>query len=1029
MTDTPRSTRATGRARAGLVALVLVGLQLTLQAVAPPAASAADPVPVTYQGAGYPAAGPTGTEDKPQSKLWYTDGAWWALMRVPAGVTVHRLEDHVWRDTGTVVDERVSSTGDALWDDGRLYVASRVSGGEMRAIRLSYDPATDTYTREISARVAGGGTESMTIARDSLGRLWVAYTQGSRVYVAHTTTSDTAWTAPFLVPVPDNTVAADDISAVTSFAGKVGVMWSDQGNDVVRFAVHSDTADDATWTMETAQSGPNSADDHLNLKSLLEDDQGRIYAAVKTSRGDAGEPPTDPSVVVLQRAADGTWTSAVASTVADKLTRPQLALDRTNRRVFVLMATESGGTVYSKTAPFGSLAFPAGKGTPFVQYPGASINDPSTSKQAVDAGTGLVVLASDDDALRYYHGELALGAAPAPDVTAPTVPRDLTATPASGTSVDLSWSASSDAVGVTGYMVTRDGAAAGTVTGTTFTDRSLAPGTTYSYTVSAIDAAGNRSAESAPVTAGTPSDAPDPGSSGPVGFVSAVSVDGATNTTTAPAPAGVRGGDVLVATVSSRGAPAITPPPGWTLVRVDTNGTTMRQAVYVRVSTGSEGPSTWVLNKAQATVVQVLAYRGLDTAEPVAGSAGQLTSTASLVSPSVGSVAGSPVLTVAGTARQSALAPVAPVTERSEDASTSSTYKVSADAGDTTATGSTAGPFTTAAGGSAPGIAQTVALRAGSGTTTPPPPPPADTTAPTAPQGLTATPTSSTSVGLAWQASTDAVGVTGYQVSRDGTRVGTPAGTTFTDSGLTAATTYRYTVSAVDAAGNVSAASAPATATTQPGSTPPPPPPADGTVTFVGAATATGTTTSTSVAAPTGVRAGDVLVAAVSTRGAPAITAPAGWTQVRVDTNGTTMRQALFTRVATGTEGPTAWTLSRAQSTVVQVLAYRGVDTAAPVLASAGATSTTATVTSPAAAAAPGARVVTVAGIARATTLAPAAPLSERSEVGTAAAATYKVTADSADTSATGSTAGPYQTTANGAAGGIGQTVVLRAAG
>ncbi|MFJ8042062.1 glycoside hydrolase family 6 protein [Kitasatospora sp. NPDC096147] len=93
---------------------------------------------------------------------------------------------------------------------------------------------------------------------------------------------------------------------------------------------------------------------------------------------------------------------------------------------------------------------------------------------------------------------------------------------------------------------------------------------------------------------------------------------------------------------------------------------------------------------------------------------------------------------------------------------------------------------------------------------------PGDTTAPTAPTGLTGTATSS-SVTLGWTASTDNVGVTGYQVFRGGTLVGTTTSPSYTDSGLTAATAYSYTVRARDAAGNVSAASAALAVSTLPG--------------------------------------------------------------------------------------------------------------------------------------------------------------------------------------------------------------------
>jgi chitinase len=92
-----------------------------------------------------------------------------------------------------------------------------------------------------------------------------------------------------------------------------------------------------------------------------------------------------------------------------------------------------------------------------------------------------------------------------------------------------------------------------------------------------------------------------------------------------------------------------------------------------------------------------------------------------------------------------------------------------------------------------------------------------DTTPPSAPTNLAVTGTTSSSVSLSWGASTDNVGVTGYDVFRGSTRVTTVTGTSFTDTGLSASTTYTYTVKARDAAGNVSAASNQVSATTQSG--------------------------------------------------------------------------------------------------------------------------------------------------------------------------------------------------------------------
>ncbi|EOD65744.1 PQQ-dependent sugar dehydrogenase [Amycolatopsis vancoresmycina] len=90
----------------------------------------------------------------------------------------------------------------------------------------------------------------------------------------------------------------------------------------------------------------------------------------------------------------------------------------------------------------------------------------------------------------------------------------------------------------------------------------------------------------------------------------------------------------------------------------------------------------------------------------------------------------------------------------------------------------------------------------------------ADTEPPTTPGGVTAT-ASGTTVTVRWTAATDNVGVTGYEILRDGTAAGSTSGaTTFTDSGLAADTRYQYQVRARDAQGNRSASSTPVAVTT-----------------------------------------------------------------------------------------------------------------------------------------------------------------------------------------------------------------------
>jgi chitodextrinase len=93
------------------------------------------------------------------------------------------------------------------------------------------------------------------------------------------------------------------------------------------------------------------------------------------------------------------------------------------------------------------------------------------------------------------------------DTQAPSVPFNLQGTPVSQSRIDLTWNASSDNVAVAGYRVRRNGNIVGTVAGTAFSDTGLSASTTYSYTVSAFDAAGNESAQSTVVQVTTPGSA------------------------------------------------------------------------------------------------------------------------------------------------------------------------------------------------------------------------------------------------------------------------------------------------------------------------------------------------------------------------------------------------------------------------------------------------------------------------------------------------------------------------------------------
>lgn len=104
------------------------------------------------------------------------------------------------------------------------------------------------------------------------------------------------------------------------------------------------------------------------------------------------------------------------------------------------------------------------------------------------------------DAAGNWSGYSTTASATTLDVTAPSVPTGLTISGRTGTSISLSWTASTDNTGVTGYRVRRDNGAPVNVSGTSYTDTGLSDYTQYTYDVAARDAAGNWSGWSSTVS-------------------------------------------------------------------------------------------------------------------------------------------------------------------------------------------------------------------------------------------------------------------------------------------------------------------------------------------------------------------------------------------------------------------------------------------------------------------------------------------------------------------------------------------------
>ena len=412
--------------------LAVAGLLALLLNVAAPARASADPGDVGYEGPSF--AGATGavTGEKPESKLWWNDGAWWASMwnATGGGYTIHRLDvaTQTWVNTGTGLDPRSNTRGDALWDQasGKLYVASHVyssSGSSAtvansaRLYRYTYSTSSDQYTLDAGFPVTinSARSESLVIDRDSTGQLWITWVQSNQgsnqVWVnrslCNPTCNDAAWGTPFVPAVngtyPNSTsVGSDDISSLISFGSRIGVMWSNQAQSAWYFAVHDDSAGDTTWgASRQAFQGVNEADDHIHLATLLSGGDGRVFVAVKTSLNSSNQ----PAIKILERLPlTGAWVSHTVSTGQYNQTRPIVLIDENASMLHVFSSEEGGGGVYHKATPLSNISFPDGRGT-LVMWDESSqeLNDASSTKQNLNSTTGLVVLASNNVTDRYWH--------------------------------------------------------------------------------------------------------------------------------------------------------------------------------------------------------------------------------------------------------------------------------------------------------------------------------------------------------------------------------------------------------------------------------------------------------------------------------------------------------------------------------------------------------------------------------------------------------------------------------------------------
>jgi hypothetical protein len=414
----------------------------------------------------------TPTGEKPQSKLWFNDGIWWAdiFNNVAGSYHIYWLNPatQTWNDTGTVLDTRPQTKADCLWDGTHLYV---VSGGldlnapsaySAQLYRYSYHPnmpINNRYALDFGpVLVRNGGAETIVIDKDTTGKLWITYTQNLKVYVNHSHTSDSDWNPNVATTIPGapasaTSVSEDDISSLVAFDGKIGVLWSNESpgqfsgssDTAFYFAFHADGAADTSWVSGPIYRQPNAADDHINIKSLQSDPSGNVFAMVKTSYDTSGQPQL-LLFVAKKNGSSYSWNTYVESTRTDAQTRPLLLIHTSQRMLYVFTSDESGGNIYYKSTSIDNPNFSnqPGRGTLFMTQSGFALNNITGTKQTVNTASGIVILASHDNnsggadsvaADHYFHNTIGLNPippTPTPNPLTPTTIPTPTMTPTIG---------------------------------------------------------------------------------------------------------------------------------------------------------------------------------------------------------------------------------------------------------------------------------------------------------------------------------------------------------------------------------------------------------------------------------------------------------------------------------------------------------------------------------------------------------------------------------------------------------------------
>ncbi len=335
---------------------------------------------------------PTG--QKPQSKLWYYNNQWRAVLSSSEGSDIWLLKNDKWIKTLHL--SNLSSAAADVLPVGAITHILLYKGENSLFLSVEFDSESGRYIfwkqrREAVPVPLEAVSETATIAIDGKGRMWLASDDEHEMHVRWSDALYQSWSSPVTVA---SGMKKDDICAVTAFPdGNIGLMWSNQISKRFGFKVHKAGDPPQKWSADEVPAAQSAvdwqdgmADDHLNIAVAAD---GTLYAAVKTSY----DTPGYPLIALLVRRPSGKWDDLYY--VDDEGSRGIILLNEELKRLLLVYTSYRDNQIVCRVSGTSSIKFGGRHVLMKAENKEKRYNNVSSTKQNIRDEAVIIVSSAD----------------------------------------------------------------------------------------------------------------------------------------------------------------------------------------------------------------------------------------------------------------------------------------------------------------------------------------------------------------------------------------------------------------------------------------------------------------------------------------------------------------------------------------------------------------------------------------------------------------------------------------------------------